>query len=86
MLWHNAAGQQTNNTGRRAVIQSGVLFHAFRQLSEAKQKTTRYVGGGQKVKQKTPFDYNKDVQAYCGKKGEMYSKPNAQSGTYQVGV
>ena len=33
MLWHNAAGQQTNNTGRRAVIQSGVLFNAFRQLS-----------------------------------------------------
>ena len=41
---------------------------------------------GKKLYKKTPFDYNKDVQAYCRKKGEMYGKPNAQSGTYQVGV
>ena len=33
-------------------MQSGVLFNAFRQLSEAKQKTTHYAGGGQKVIQK----------------------------------
>jgi hypothetical protein len=30
-------------------------FNAFRQLSEAKQKTTRYAGGEQKVKQKITF-------------------------------
>ena len=57
-------------------MQSGVLFNIFRQLSEAKQKTTHYACRGQIVKQKTPFDYNKDVQAYCRKKGEMYGKPN----------
>ena len=30
--------------------------------------------------------YNKEVQAYCTKKGEMYGKPNKQSGTYQMDV
>ena len=30
--------------------------------------------------------YNKGVQAYCTKKGEMYGKPNKQSGTYQMDV
>ena len=34
----------------------------------------------------SPIDYNKDVQAYCRKKGEMYGKPNKQSGAYQMGV
>jgi hypothetical protein len=38
----------------------------FRQLSAAKQKTTRYAGGEQKVIPKnSPFCYNKVVQAYC---------------------
>ena len=32
-----------------------IFISAFRQLSEAKQKTTRYAGGEQKVKQKITF-------------------------------
>ena len=54
----------------------GAQTSVFRRLSEAKQKTTRYAGGDKKLYKKTPFDYNKDVQAYCRKKGEMYGKPN----------
>ena len=55
---------------------SPFLVSAFRQLSEAKQKTTRYAGGNKKLYKKSPFKYNKGVQAYCKKKGEMYGKPN----------
>ena len=53
-----------------------LFISAFRQLSEAKQKTTRYAGGNKKLYKKSPFKYNKGVQAYCKKKGEMYGKPN----------
>ena len=34
----------------------------------------------------SPFCYNEEVQAYCKKKGELYGKPNEQSGAYQVDV
>ena len=54
-----------------------MIINAIRQLSEAKQKTTRYVGGTQEVRHKSHLSmYNKVVQAYCTKKGEMYGKPN----------
>lgn len=41
-------------------------------MSEAKQRTTRYAGGKQKViPKKSPIRYNKGVQAYCTKKGDL---------------
>ena len=49
-------------------VRSGQVY-AFRQLSEAKQTTTRYAGVQQKVIQKnSPICYNKVVQAYCRRK------------------
>ena len=61
--------------GRSSV--SGFSVNAFRQLSEAKQRTTRYAGGDKKLYHKNYlWMYNRDVQAYCTKKGEMYGKPN----------
>jgi len=32
--------------------------------------------GNKKLNKKSPFKYNKGVQAYCKKKGEVYGKPN----------
>ena len=41
-----ASAQKSGVLGQGAAL---LLLHAFRQLSEAKQKTTRYAGGKQKV-------------------------------------
>jgi hypothetical protein len=44
-------------------------------LSEAKQRTTRYAGGQQKViPKKSPIKYNEVIQAYCTKKGDFNGK------------
>ena len=53
------------------------FISVLRQLSggNAKQKTTRYAGGEQKViPKKSPVKYNKGVQAYCRKKGDFNGK------------
>ena len=63
----------------------GFFIVAFRQLSaeRAKQKTTRYAGGEQKVIPKNhQSSYNKGVQAYCRKKGDsMAQKANSLAHT-----
>lgn len=41
---------------------------AFRQLSRAKQTTTRYAGGKKGYTKNSPISYNKGVQAYCKRK------------------
>lgn len=52
-------------------LQAGVFISAFRRLSEAKQKATRYAGGREKVIQKAhPSATIKVFGSIAGSKGE----------------
>lgn len=44
-----------------------------------------WVGNKKLYKKNSPIGYNKAVLGLLQKNGEMYGKPNKQSGTYQVG-
>ena len=64
-----------------------VLISVFRQLSEAKQKTTRYAGGDKKLNKKLTLAATIELFRPIGeRKSELYGKPNEQSGAYQVDV
>jgi len=77
----------TKKRRREPVIGSLLFVICLEAVERRETENHPLCGWGIKVIQKiSPIDYNKVVQVYCRKKGEMYGKPNKQSGAYQMDV